>query len=202
MQIYFDKTPTAHGTSTNVNEIRLLELLVLAFQFGLFLTTIYKYDLESRAFLHLGIVAFFGFLIHYFLPFHWRRPFFAALSIVCLATVFGLQLEKLSLPGLAQAGWILVLGVTLIGLCHLPIPYAYRVLLVLGAGITLSLLRGGLAWVPWSAAIWPIFGSMFMFRTAVYLYALRYRANSDYHSRFDLLLLHVAKPMLSFISGR
>jgi hypothetical protein len=174
MQLSADQTSTTEGGSTHVNEIRFFSLLVLAFQFGLFLIALYKYDLESRAFLHLGIVAFFGFLIHYFLPFRWRRPFFAVVSVICLATVFGLQLEQLSLPGLAQAGWILGLGGILIGLCHLPIPFAYRVLLVLGAGIALSLLRGGIAWVPWSAAIWPIFGSMFMFRTAVYLYALRY----------------------------
>jgi D-alanyl-lipoteichoic acid acyltransferase DltB (MBOAT superfamily) len=155
-------------------EIRLLPFLTVTFQFGLFLVVLYTYDLESRAFLHLGIVAFLGFLVHYFLPLRFRRPFFAALSLVCLATVFGFQLEQWSLTGLTQAAWIVGLGLGIIAICHLPTGFGTRVALLLSAGIVLCVLRAGVIAVPWSAAIWPVLGSMFMFRTAVYLHALRY----------------------------
>ena len=158
----------------DVEQVRLLPLLLIALQFGLFLVVFYQYDLESRAFLHLGIVAFFGFLIHYFLPLRHRRRFFAGLSIVCLATVFGFQLEQWTLVGLAHAGWIVAFGLGIIAICHLRIGFRARVALVILVGLVFSVLRTGIWPMPWSPVIWPVLGSMFMFRTAVYLYSLRY----------------------------
>jgi alginate O-acetyltransferase complex protein AlgI len=42
-------------------------------------------------------------------------------------------------------------------------------------GVALGLGRGQIVSVPWPAAIWPILGSMFMFRLIVYLYDLKHQ---------------------------
>jgi hypothetical protein len=164
----------AVGIPRAAARIRPLPLLALLLQLGMFLCLLYAYDLESRAFLHLGIVVFFAFAVHYFLPLAWRRPFFAAVSLFCLATVFGFQLERWSAAGLNQAAWIAGIGLALIGICHLPTSIAVRAGLLLAAAAGLTVLRAGWAPVPWSAAIWPVLGSMFMFRTALYLHAMKF----------------------------
>jgi D-alanyl-lipoteichoic acid acyltransferase DltB (MBOAT superfamily) len=64
-------------------------------------------------------------------------------------------------------------GAVLIGMCHLPIAFGWRLALVSVAGTLLVLGRA--AWLPMPAyeVIWPILGSMFMFRLIIYLYDLR-----------------------------
>ena len=158
----------------SVVRIQWRRFLVILLQLGLFVVVLYLYDLESRAFLHVGIATFCGFAVHYFLPRTFRRPFFAALSLFCLATVFGFQLERWSSAGLAAAAWIVGLGLGIVGICHLPVPFRFRVAVLAAAGATLAVMRAGYVQVPWSGAIWPILGSMFMFRTVVYLHALKY----------------------------
>jgi hypothetical protein len=160
--------------SNRISSIQLLPFLAIVGQLALFLVVIYLYDLESRAFLHLGIEVFIAFIVHYFLPQPLRRPFFAAVSMFCLATVFGFQLERWSLAGLTQAAWIIGLGLGVIGLCHLPVAFSIRVTLLVLAAIVLISMRGGFVPAPWSAVIWPVFGSMFMFRAPVYMHALQH----------------------------
>jgi hypothetical protein len=152
----------------------LFHYFILAFQFGLLLILIYQYDLESRALLHLGILTFFGFSVHYFLPFRYRLPFFLLLSLATIEVTFGFQLEKWSLAGLLQGTWLIGIGLGLIGICYLPISFRFRIVLLLVIGGVLCVLRIGLIGAPWSGAIWPILGSMFMFRLIVYLYELRH----------------------------
>ncbi len=166
--------PRAASGPASRDQIRLLRFLAILLQLGLFLVVLYLYDLESRAFLHLSVAVFFGFTVHYFLPHRLRRPFFAALSLFCLASVFGFQLERWSIPGLVSAAWIVGLGLGIVGLCHLPVPFRVRIALIVTAGVVLAAMRAGYVPAPWSAGIWPVLGSMFMFRTAVYLHALKY----------------------------
>ena len=52
--------------------------------------------------------------------------------------------------------------------------FRLRGLLLLAAGALLIAQRAKLLPVPWSEAIWPILGSMFMFRLIVYFYDLRH----------------------------
>ncbi len=164
----------AVGINRTRSDIRLLPFLAILVQLALFLGVIYLYNLESRAFLHLGMEVFIAFIVHYFLPRPLRRPFFAAVSVFCLATVFGFQLEQWSVDGLIQAAWISALGLGVIGLCHLQAPIRVRVFLLIAIAVVLVTMRGGFLPVPWSAAIWPVFGSMFMFRAPVYLHALQH----------------------------
>jgi D-alanyl-lipoteichoic acid acyltransferase DltB (MBOAT superfamily) len=136
----------------------------LALQLGLALVVIYQFQIESRAFLHLAILTFFGFLVHELLPRAWKPPFFLALSLGGIALTFGA----------ASSAWLVGLGLLLFGICHLPIAWRLRVATLVAAGALLAFLRVGGAPVPWSAAVWPILASMFMFRLAVYLYDTRH----------------------------
>jgi len=128
------------------------------------LLVIYQFQLESRTFFNVMALGFAGFVVHALLPLPYRLPFFAGLSLTAIVVAFG------PLDG----GWLILLGLVLIGICHLPWRLSLRIgLLTLTAGVfalwRLQLLPG-----PWSVAIWPILGSMFMFRLAVYLYALKH----------------------------
>lgn len=106
-----------------------------------------------------------GFVLHHLLPARYRLPAFAVMSVGSIGLVFGI----------ASGTWLLVIGFTLLGLCHLPVRWTVRIGLILGAAVVLVALRAGVLPAPWSAAIWPILGSMFMYRLIVYLYDLRHQ---------------------------
>lgn len=156
----------------------ILRYLIILLEFGLILILIYRFGIESRAFLHLGILAFFGWAVHYFLPQRLRLAFFVLLSLAGILLVFGFQEESWRMEGLVQGLWIIGIGMVLIGLCHLGLPFWYRVGLVLAIGILLAAARTGAVVVPWSVAIWPVIASMFMFRLIVYLYQIRHDARA------------------------
>ncbi|MGF1607826.1 MAG: hypothetical protein ACFCUQ_00405 [Kiloniellales bacterium] len=150
--------------------------VAIGFQLGLFILLVYQFRLESRAFLHLSILIFVGWSIHYLLPFRFRLPFFVFLSLVGIELVFGFQEEQWSLQGLAQGAWIIAIVLGLIVLCHLPVRFALRVALLVAVGGVLALARADLIPVPWSNAIWPIVASMVMFRMILYLHHLRHES--------------------------
>ncbi len=143
----------------------LAKALAVAFLFGVLITAIYLFRIETRGFLYLTIYAFGGFLVHSQLPLRWRLPFFALLSLGGLFVV-------LDPP---NALWLIGSGLGLIGICHLPIPFAGRAALLLAAGAGLAAMRGGWleSFIP--NGIWPILGSIFMFRLIVYLYDLKHQ---------------------------
>jgi len=138
----------------------IYKFLILAVQLALLLLVLRQFQIESNAFLRVAVLAFGGFAIHYFLPDRFRLLFFLFLSLSSIAIVFG--------P--AAGAWLIGIGLVLIGICHLPLPFYGRVLALLLAGVVLAVLRVDWVQAPWSHAIWPILGSMFMFRLMVYLY--------------------------------
>ena len=105
-----------------------------------------------------------GSVVNHLLPRAYRLSFFGLLSLAAIGLLFGL----------ADGAWILGAGLALIILCHLPVAFGVRVALLLGTGTLLAVQRAGLAPSLWSMAVWPIFGSMFMFRLIVYMYDLRH----------------------------
>ena len=153
---------------------------------------VWHFNLESKAFLRLLGLAAGGFVIQYFLPLRHRLRFFLVLSVSALAYLLGVR----------QAVWIVGLGLGLIGLCHLPISLRLRVLLLVGAGVALASLRAG--WVPnyVPPAVWPILGSMFMFRLVVYLYDLAHEPGLASPSRslaYFFLLPNVCFPLFPVV---
>lgn len=96
-----------------------------------------------------------GFAVHAWLPWRWRPWLFLGLGLGAIQIVLMPQ---------SMASVVLV-GLALIALCHLPVPYGVRVALAVLALAALALLRartGGTAF--------GLLGSMFMFRLFLYLY--------------------------------
>ena len=130
-------------------------LLVLAFR---------VYYLETRTFYEfIALLTLFGFIINHYLPASLRRPFFLLLSVVGIVGVFGF----VSAP--AALG-LVVGGLVLVGVCHLPIPMWARIAILVACAGGLATVRLGWVYAGWAAVILPILASMFMFRLPVYLY--------------------------------
>ncbi|HZP82517.1 MAG TPA: hypothetical protein VFB21_12835 [Chthonomonadaceae bacterium] len=167
--------------------------LVVSAQLGLLVVVIHQYHLLNRVFYHTILLFIFcGFLLHNLLPLRYRLPFFLMLSLVCILAVFGLT----------TGAWLIGLGLILIGICHLPIPYAARCALLLVVGALLAVLRTDRIHAPWSGAIWPILGSMFMFRLIVYMYDLKHYKEPRSVSRtlsYFFLLPNIVFPLFPVV---
>ncbi len=141
-----------------------IKLLVVAIQLGLMYLVVELFNLENQGFQNLFLLTAVGFVVHGLLPQQHRLTFFLLLSLGGMAWVLG------PINGL----WIFGLGLGLIGICHLPLSFGARSILLLLAGGLLVWMRAGKMPHPWSNAIWPLFGSMFMFRLMIYMYDLKH----------------------------
>jgi len=149
--------PPAAGAGEWLRTASLLIPLSLA------LAVVHTFQLESETFETIALLTVVGFAVHALTPMRFRLAAFTAISFVGALAVFGI----------ADAAMMVSVGVVLIAICHLPLSLGLRVLLLLGVGAVLAAARAGVYTIPWSATVWPILGSMFMFRLALYLYALR-----------------------------
>lgn len=136
---------------------------MLAGQLLLATLVVFAYDVEGEAFRKVFLLAVGGFVVNLVLPVQYRRQFFVLLSLAGAFLVFG--------P--VDAAWLIGCGLLLIGLCHVPVAFGVRVALVLVAGGLLAASRAGAVPSAWSAAVWPILGSMFMFRLVLYMRAVK-----------------------------
>jgi len=147
------------------DKLQIGKFLSAAVQLGLLALVVRQFQLENQAFYsNIMLLTFYGFLVHYFLPNRYRLPFFLLLSLAAIAGIFGF----------ANSAWLIGIGLALIGICHLPISYFARVVILLMAGAALAALRVG--WIQASPldAIWPVLASMFMFRLIIYVYDLKH----------------------------
>ncbi len=148
-----------------IDRTHIFQFAGIVIQLGLLVLVLNLFKLENQAFYHnLSLLTFYGFILHFLLPRRQRLLFFLLLSVAAVLGLFGLG-----------GVWLLGLGIGIIGLCHIPVPFTYRVILVLAAGLAIGFARGGVIPVPIPAAVWPIFGSIFMFRMIVYLYDLKHQ---------------------------
>lgn len=164
-------SPTGTGTAATAaprERITLTQFGIIAAQLCLVVVALRQFQIESAAFLRLAVLAFGGFAVHALLPLKWRFPFFAALSLAGIVLVMGA----------ANGAWLIAIGLALIAICHLPLPLNARIALLVAAGAGLVAQRAGALGAPWSGAIWPILGSMFMFRLIVYVYDLKHEKTS------------------------
>ncbi|MFC4312492.1 hypothetical protein ACFPN2_25640 [Steroidobacter flavus] len=132
-------------------------------QLALIVLIAHVYQLEGAPFRNVLWLTSAGFLISIALPVQYRLPLFTCVSLAAIFVVFGL----------ADGAWLIALGLTLIGICHLPIALRLRIALLILVGAGLAALRMGTIGSPWTAAIWPILGSMFMFRLILYARAMK-----------------------------
>lgn len=137
-------------------------------QLGLVLLLIRVYQIEaSFGFLRLMPLVLGGFVVHAVLPRRWQLPFFVVLSLAGIGVVLGFP---------HNVGLVL-LGLGLIGICHLPIAFGLRVGLLVAVGGLLATVRAGWIETHWDSlprVVLPVLGAMFMFRLAIYLYDLRH----------------------------
>lgn len=172
--------------------IGLFHLLLVLGQLAILFLIFRQFGIENSAFLQLAGLAFAGFAVHALLPLRYRMPFFLLLSFAGIALVFGFV-----------NGAILVgIGLTLIAACHLPVSYRLRIAVVLLLATVLVALRA--EWLPaiWSDAIWPILGSMFMFRLICYLYDLKHEtvpASATRTLSYFFMLPNVCFPLFPVI---
>ena len=141
----------------------VLRWLAIALQFGVVILLIRAFQIESRALLLLMVLAFGGFAVHSVLPLAWRLPFFGLLSVAGFMMTVGWQITAI----------LLVFAFSLVGVARLPISFGGRVAALLAVTGVLAVLRAGLIDSPVPGAIWPILGSMMMFRMIVYVVDLR-----------------------------
>ncbi len=132
-------------------------------QLGLAALVIYVYGVENAAFLRVFLLAIAAFAINVVLPLPWRLPFFTLMSMAGAFVVFT--------P--VDALWLLISGGTLLALANLPVRMTIRVALVVIVALIAVAARAGYVPTPWSAAVWPILGSMFMFRLVLYMMNLK-----------------------------
>ena len=104
--------------------------------------------------------------------------------------------------GPVEGAWLVGIGLAVIGVCHLPISLIARVAILCVAAIGMAVLRIGVGQVPWSSALWPILGSMFVFRLIIYFYDRSYETTPPRLSQtlgYFFLLPNVCFPLFPVV---
>lgn len=186
-------TPAArvgrHLSSAWYSLIRNIRYLL---QVALAVGLVYHYEIEGTALLVVLSLAAVGFAITIVSPRAYRLPLFLAVSLSGIFIVLGLR----------DGVWLIVLGMLLIGACHLPLKGIYRVLALVFIGGALAVARDSWDGSPWSSALWPILGSMFMFRLILYVRATSFaRANSGFWTTmaYFFMLPNLAFPLFPVV---
>ena len=169
------------------------KLMVLVVQLAIIMATIRVFNVEDTSALHIILPYIFGgFIVNALIDRRLRLPFFVFLSLAAIVAVLGWT----------NGAWLIGIGCGLIGLCHVPIAFKARLILVFGAVAGLVVLRGGWVVTSWSELILPILGAMFMFRLVIYLHDLRHeRKPASVWERLSyfFLLPNVAFPLFPVI---
>jgi D-alanyl-lipoteichoic acid acyltransferase DltB (MBOAT superfamily) len=170
--------------------------LAVVAQLALVLWVAHVYRIEElRQFDRLIPVIFVGFLIHSVIPKKVRLPTFVVLSWVGTGAVLG------AVPAM----WLVTAGLVLIAVCHLPLSFGARIVVLLAAGAGLAAARAGQIDLPDDAAVMlPILGSMFMIRMIIYCYDLRHGQEPKGWSRlaYFFLLPNVCFPLFPAVDSR
>ncbi|AMV40364.1 hypothetical protein [Planctomyces sp. SH-PL62] len=132
--------------------------------FGLVFAVCRLYQTEGRAFQVLLQIAGVAFPIHYLAPYRWKKAVFLAASIAGLFLVFGTDVGAV----------VTALSAVLIGISRLPISWNLRagILAVISVFLSCGQPAALFAYAP--STVWPVVGSMFMFRMLIYMYELKH----------------------------
>jgi hypothetical protein len=150
----------------------------------------YRVELE-RGFGVVAWIILVGFVIHAWLPETARLPFFLILTL----TAIGALLRE-------DGIWLVLVGLGLIALCHVPIVWWGRLVLVVLAGLALAVVRIGWIDVGWGNTVIPILAAMFMFRIGLYLYDLkedRSPARLSHRLAYFFMLPNVCFPLFPVV---
>ena len=151
-----------------MSRVSFRSFIGLVFQLIVVLAVIWFYQIEQMSGLfRLLPVVLVGFIVNALAPLRFRPAIFLIVSVI------GILVVVPSMAGIA----ILGIGLGLILISHLPIPFWTRVVLMLGAGASLIVLRLeliDLGWNSLSSLVIPVVGSMFMFRMIIYMNDIRH----------------------------
>jgi alginate O-acetyltransferase complex protein AlgI len=143
--------------------VDLLKFAGLAGQLALLLAMFAFLRVDEGGFLRMAAASFGAFLIHYWLPFRYKEPFWIAASIAGAAL----------LVGPVVAGLVVGIGLLFYGIIALRIAFRIRLALLLAVAAALVYGRATLGFgAPWQ--LWPVLGAVFMFRLAIYVYDMRF----------------------------
>src|SRR5271165_142997 len=146
-------------TKTNVGRF-----LVLAAELALLLIVFHLFHLEKHGFMLMSAIMFGTFLIHYWLPFRFKEPFWVTVSTGAAFLLLDPRVAVL----------LIAVGLAFFLILRLPVAFQWRVLAVgaIFAGLIYVRATKGLGIPP---SFYPVFGAIFMFRIIIYLYDLAYR---------------------------
>ena len=169
-----------------------LRFAAVAAQLGLGFAVLDLYEIEASAF-HQFVypLVLSGFLGLHFLPRSLRPPIFLAMSVGAMFGVLGV------IGGTVLLG----IGSAFIGICHLPIAWSLRILMILALGGGLAAIRAGAVSIAPVDAVLPILASIFMFRLVIYIYDIRNGAGPQGLAQPAFLFFHAAELRLPVFSG-
>jgi hypothetical protein len=169
-----EKTPSGPAARAAVNVTRLIPLLA---QLAALLWALWYFNVQSPTFLRLAVVTYVGFLIHYFVPYHWKKHAFIAISLIGAVIVLKLPdarstslMVSYAVPVITVAS-VLLMAIYFFIIFRLPIPFWYRVGIVLVTGCLLMWARDGEWGLP--TKYWAVLGAVFMFRLILYGYEVK-----------------------------
>jgi len=155
--------PALHPGEPETCRRDLRQFLPIWCHLALLLGVMKVYRVEGRALLLLASMATVALPVHYLLAYRWKKPFFLALSAAGLFAVFGVG-AGLAVSATASA-FILA--------ARLPISWWARVAMIAAAASGLGIARA-MAGTGIGEVVWPVLGSMLMFRMILYLYELKH----------------------------
>ena len=139
------------------------ELVLLGAQLLAVLWLLDRFEVGGVPYSRLAWVILVGFPVHALLPRPLRLRFFVALSMVAAVVVLGPR----------GSAWLAAIATVLVVASRLPVRTTLRISVVVALAGALAAARSG-ALVPSlgtaPSLLWPIVGSMFMFRLPIYLY--------------------------------
>jgi hypothetical protein len=169
---------TTPETEVVADRRRSTELLTIGLIFSFLLLVAFvlrELDLQTSAFRRVVLIAAFGFVVHHLLSQRWRMPFFVGLSMASTLEVLGgtpaSRFADLTVA-VSRFSVILVVGGTLIGICHLRIGFWQRLGLLGVVGAVAAVFRAGIVDTSVLNVAWIVLAAMFMFRIVMYLYDL------------------------------
>lgn len=145
------------------------------------------FNVEGRGFLTLAAIATVALPIHYMLHYRWKKPFFVAISILGMGWIFGAY----------TALTVLAASTVLIGVCYIPVRWGICAGLVAAIAVGFALLRPESISASMPNNVWPLVGTMFMFRMIVYLYELKHAKGPE--SLVDTLGYFFLLPNYAFL---
>ena len=155
-------TSESHVALFNIDRLRFFSLALAQFILILFIVTQYNFE-KSSGIIDYAPYVILVFAIYSFIAIRFRSAF---LFLSCLSLVYVAF-------GMLAGSFFIFIGLSLIFICHLPIKYSYRFLLILSIAFLLALFRTEFIYIPWMTMTTMYMAPLFMFRLIIYLYEIK-----------------------------